>query len=108
MNRRPGADQRLTRAAGQTSPPIMMTRISGRSAGGKAARIVGVKVATVIACSRKKVSSAGPGRKALEGTGQSVAPDRSALLLSDTEASKPGEKNWDTRSPGCTSKARIS
>src|ERR687893_1829078 len=103
--RRPGA-HRLTSSTGQASPPTITVRNSGtpvaatsadtvaNAAGGISAWLTRCWVSTCASCS----PSSGPG-----GGTTNAAPAGSDMHSSNTEASKLGEENCNTRSPRATS-----
>jgi hypothetical protein len=104
--RRPGA-QWSTRPAVHASPPTITVRKSGRPVRGTRSGTVASATGGISACvTRPRAStsancspSSGPG-----GGTTRAAPAGNDMHSSSTEASKLGEENSSTRSPGRTSK----
>ena len=102
--RRPGAHTR-TSPAGQASPPTITVRNPGSPAAATWAGTVASAAGGISACvTRRRAStpascspSSGPG-----GGTTSAAPAGNEIHNSSTEASKLGEENCSTRSPGRT------
>ncbi len=108
--RRPGA-QRSTSAAGQASAPTISVRRwraaasppapSPAAGAGRVARAAGGISACVMPCSSRTAASSSPSQGPSGGTTR-VAPESTEMKSSSTEASKLGEENCSTRSPGRT------
>ncbi len=87
-------------AAGQGSPATLSVMPVGRPSGGIAASAVGGSLRCVTSLRRTVLVSAGPGSSWCGAASTSVAPVHRARKMSDTEASKLGEANCNTRLPG--------
>ena len=83
------AAQRRTVSGGQASPPIITVRnVAGRSSGSIRRKSDGGRSLWVMRCALKNFKSLAPSRRTSSGAMTSAAPDKSAVPISDSEASK--------------------
>ncbi|QSQ19551.1 hypothetical protein JY651_30085 [Pyxidicoccus parkwayensis] len=92
------APQRRATSGGSASPAEMTVASLSSPSVSNCASTEGVNVTALMRCSRSRVRRGASGSSRSRGACTSVAPASSVANTSHTQASKPGDAYWSTRS----------